>query len=794
MEILQRTLQALDWDYILEALAKRARTSLGRGSALALEPLNDIERISELFDAVDDTAALFSAERRLPPLSAVEDIREDLSRAARGEVLDLERLAVVATSIAGLAELSEFLATRRQSAPTLADWAALISVDALLAKTMAAAFDIEGRLSEKTYPLLGELRRRITALERRARQTLEGLMAAGGELAVVLQDDYVTMRGDRLVVPIKAGAKNIGLGIVHDSSRSGQTVYLEPQEIVAIGNQRRLAEGELAAEQLRILRELSAQVGGQAEALADGLRQATAIDMAVARFQLARDLDATRPQVAADAVIRLCEARHPLLALEGGEVVANDLALDAAQPVLVLSGPNAGGKTVALKTIGLCAMLVRIGCFVPAAKGSRVGLFDEILADIGDQQSVHGGLSSFSGHLLALREMLARSGPAVLLLLDELASGTDPAQGGALARALIERFASSGARVVATTHYAQLKAMAASDRRVSVAAMEYRDEQPTYRVVAGVAGDSHGLAAALRAGLDVALVERARELMGEGERALHEALEALESERARSAELAHRAEVAAAAAARREASLAQRELRIKVRAEKLEQEAAAAFVGKLRSAEAEIARLIAELQREPSAQKAAAVRGAVASMHELPRQAAGVAACDEDELPPAGLPEIGERVRVRRLGLSGEVTRLRGSEIEISAGSVSVRVKASEIERSGCADAPRRRSLAPPRSVNTATSAGLGDGLRVAGNTLDLRGERVAEGLLRLERYLDEAVLAGHHSVFVIHGHGSGAMKTAVREALSLSAYVSRWAPASPDQGGDGVSVVVLKD
>src|SRR5205085_4598987 len=336
-----------------------------------------------------------------------------------------------------------------------------------------------GMLSEQAYPVLGELRRRIAALERSIRRALEAVLDSP-EYEGVLQDRFVTVRGDRFVVPVKSHARNLGLGIVHDASRSERTVFVEPAAIVPIGNERRMAESALAEEERRILAELSSALGEHATSLAAALGGAAALDLACARTDFAAQIEARRPNIGAEGIVDLERARHPVLALGSQSVVANDLRLDAKRPVLVLTGPNAGGKTVAMKTIGLCALLVRAGCFVPASAQSRVDIFDPVLADIGDMQTGHEGLSSFPAHPATLVEMLSAAGRGTLLLLDEIAAGTDPAQGGALARAILERLADAGARIVATTHYTQVKRMGAEDSRVEVSALEYADGKPTY--------------------------------------------------------------------------------------------------------------------------------------------------------------------------------------------------------------------------------------------------------------------------------------------------------------------------
>lgn len=818
MGLLSRTLSSLDWPFVVAELASNARTSAGRRAIEELPLLGDAPAITTCFDAIDEVHGLVANRAGAPPVGGVEDIAEALERAARGDVLDLEDLGAARATLRTLSELARFLAKNAATAPTLVVLGSGIALERRLCATFEAALDEHGALSEVTYPVLGQLRRRIASLERRMHSVLEELIESA-DYADLLQERYVTIRDGRFVLPIKSQAKGMGLGIVHDSSRTGQTVFVEPAQVVPIGNERRVAESDLKAEDRRIRTELSQLLADHATSLREALEAATDLDVACARADFASRLGAVRPRVGGDGVVDLRHARHPVLALGGESVVANDLTLTAAHPILVLTGPNAGGKTVAMKTIGLCALLVRAGCFVPAAAGSRIDLFPSVFADIGDMQTVHEGLSSFSAHLTTLREMLASAGAGTLLLLDEIAAGTDPAQGGPLARAVIERFADVGARIVVTTHYAQVKAMAADDPRVEVSALEYRDGKPTYRVVPGTAGESHALSAALRVGLEASVVERARTLMDEGDRALHEALTALEDERTRAAEAEKKASAAAAALEARERTLAAREEAIRVRARAMEEKESKAFVDRLRAADAEVRRVMDELRESRSQESAGKARQAIREARaasEPPREAAA---------GPSRAPQVGDRVRLLRLGTLGDVVSFREDEVEVRAGSMIVRAKASELEVVGKAAAgaakswaskarsdatrgrteasrgdkavvsrdPSRASLRPDDKDAATGSDDIELAVRTPGNTLDLRGARVEEGLALLETFLDESMLASRDVVFVLHGHGTGAMKSAVRRVLAASRYVRSCSPAAEEQGGDALTLVHLR-
>lgn len=783
MDLHADTLNALDWPVVVEALAERARTSLGARAARDLRPLPDLPSIHQAFDEVDELQRLADLGED-PPIGAIEDIRSEVIGAHKGEILPGPDLRRVGLTLGALRDLCWYFARHDEVAPQLAARASAILIDDVLADDLLVAFESDGALSARTYPEIGELRRRITDLHGSVRETLHSLLRSE-DLRDLLQDDFVTQRNERYVLPIKSHAKRWDLGIVHGTSGSGQTVYIEPRQVVELNNRLRLAEAALEQAERRILTQLSSALGHVRDEVMHALQVAADIDLAAARSALALQLGATRPEVGARGVLRLKQARHPVLVLRGVEVVGNDLGLDPDHPALVLSGPNAGGKTVSLKTIGLCALLVQHGCFVPALPGSRVDRFTEIWAAIGDTQTVQGDLSSFSGHLLVLSHMIAKAAPDHLLLLDEIASGTDPSQGSALAQAVLERLLESGPRVVLTTHYARLKALPTSDPRFAAAAVEYAEGQPTYRVLAGTHGQSHALSIAARMGLDRALLDRARSLMDEGERDLADLLQALDRARAEAEEARREAQIQASRLSAREAEVARREAELKTRAQALRDQAAAAFRERLTKAERAISAVVADLQRDPSHEHVKAARASVAALSDL-------APPPSEPAPPSDLPSysVGDTVKLRRIGSIGEISSISGEHAQVRTGAVHLRVALLDLEPTQAPPKARPK----PREVRIAQAPPIdpGDALRLPGNTLDLRGMRIDESLDEIEQFFSKAMMSGHQAVFLLHGHGTGALKQAIRRWLPSHHAVSRWSPANPDQGGDALTVAIL--
>ncbi len=776
--------EELDGPRLLEALLSRTRTARGRRSLARSPWLNGEDAVVSAWDRVDEVRAWEETWGDLP-VAAIEDVGADVGLAARGGRLDGSALVRIGHTLDALDHLAARLAERADDVPTLAQRQPTLVVAPGVRTLLVASFDETGSLSARRWPELGELRRRVGDLHAGIREMLER-MVRGDEFADVLQDRFVTQRGDRYVLPVKANADRRAVGIVHAVSNRGQTVFVEPHAVVERNNALRIAEAELEETERRILEYLSSEVGHQAPSIARALDTAADLDADVARAALSRDLDGVRPATGRSGIVRLRGARHPLLALAGGAVVANDLTLDDDHPVLVVSGPNTGGKTIVLKTLGLCAALVGWGVQPPVAEGSRLDVFDRIHGIAGDRQDVEGAASTFSGHLAALSRMLEDEGPHVLSLVDEIASGTDPAQGAALAASLLETARDRGQRVLVTTHLSRLKTWALSDPRAQVAGMAFREGRPTYRMVTGVHGESHALDVARANGIPEALIARAQVLLADGDRDLAEALAALDAEHARTETARAALEAVQAEGAAAAARVAAREAELDARAKELETARAAGFLKRLEAAEASIAAVVADLQRSPDHAGVSRAKASIAALRTLapkaPKATAGSA--------PARAWSEGDRVRLVRLGGRGTVEAV-GKRIAVRTDrGLTVRVAARDLAP---ATGEERPAPAPPRpSPAKRPAVDLDQALRHGSNELDLRGRRVDEGLVDLERFLDRALQQDTGAVFVLHGHGTGAMKQAVRETLRTHPLVARWQPANADQGGDAWTVVSL--
>ncbi len=779
MDFSARTLATLDWDAVRGALVDATRTPMGAERGRALLPL---ATRSQVLDAYALVAELTAAGQRgeVVPVDAVGDIRDELGRAARGMVIEAWALVSVGRTLAGIGQLHDWLAERES--PRLRALTSVIDHNRPAGRQLRDAFDADGTLSDRAFPKLAALREQVQKLRVHVHDTLSALLGDGG-WGEMLMDHYVTERNGRLVVPVKMQFRR-GLGIVHGTSASGETAYVEPGATVELQNDLRAAEDGLAQETLRILAELSDMVGRIAVPTLAALEATGDLDLAAARSELGFGWQGTVPEVGQSGIVRLRHARHPLLALRGVEVVGNTLELDETRRCLVLTGPNAGGKTVALKTIGLCALCVRAAIPIPVAEGSRLDWFEPILADIGDLQSVASDLSTFSGHLAVLKEALAVAGPGALILVDEVAVGTDPAQGAALAAAVVEALVERDARVVITTHYPELKAV--EDPRITVAGMEFADGRPTYRLLPGLATGSQGLVIAQRMGLPASVLERAHTLLDEGAARLARLAESLDAEREAVARTARQLES-------RDEALRAREADLQTRQDKLDRQLAGerarlldATRAHLKTMEEELRALVKEVHQAPTLHTAnqalAAVRGARFGL--------------DGDGPAAGRPTfrpaLDERVWVTTVGQHGQVLSVGADHAEVQVRAMKVRLPLDKL-------APAKDKPAPqgPRvQVEVAPSPAPGGpgpeggGLRLPHNTCDLRGLRLADAEGEVGAFISRLKMHGERYGYLLHGHGTGALKAGLRDWLRTAAGVRNFRAAATDEGGDAFTVV----
>jgi len=817
MTIADQTITTLEFPKILARLARYTAFSASRELALALRPSTEVAEVARALALTGEARALLE---EVPGLSigAMRDIRRAAQHTARGGVIDGPSLLEVAGSVAAARALrARLLTLDPQRFPLLNEQAGAMPALPPLETAIERAIGDDGQVLDAASNRLAELRREVRAAFARLHEKLHHLITSSA-YAGALQEPIITVRNGRYVVPVKASHRKDVRGLVHDQSSSGATLYIEPMAVVELNNRWRELQAAEEEEVQRILAALSEQVGAAAPQLVATVEAVAAIDLVFAKARYAADLRAVAPAISPAlppltpgggpeaAPLLLSEARHPLL--DPATVVPITLWLGGEFRILLITGPNTGGKTVALKTTGLLALMAQAGLHLPAAAPSRLPVFAQIFADIGDEQSIEQSLSTFSSHMrnivYLLRALEAEEAEAArlgmercpaLVLLDELGAGTDPVEGSALARAIIERLLDLGVLAVATTHYAELKAFAYATPGVQNASVEFDVETlaPTYRLSIGLPGRSNALAIASRLGLDPELVERARATIDRKDAQVEDLLAGIHQERE-----------AAGAALRRAEEL--REDAEKYR-DRLEQEWRA--FNERREVEAEAARQELEeelretrlllkrlrddfrsvsLSREWLEQAEQRLAAAAEQVKEAAARSRAAPAQPARPAPQAPRPlQVGDTVLVRPVGLKGEIVSLDPDDgsAQVQVGGFRMNVDLKDLKREkGAPEAGPRREYRAERGVALPPAPDVS-------MTLDLRGYRAHEVGDRLDRYLNDAYLAGLHQVRLVHGKGTGALRQAVREALQAHPLVASFSSGGSD-GGDGVTVATL--
>ncbi len=785
---------ALEWSQLLAAIGGLCVSAPGKARALALLPAAELVA-ARLRNRVIAEALALDQLGLVLPIRAFPDVAAPLERACRGGVASAAEL----WQVRQLLELSEHLRVfaRGQREHYAALAAAVDSPPELsgLADDLSHAIEPDGSVADRASPELARARKRTRELQGEIKRKLGQLLERHAD---VVQSDYYTEREGRYVLPVRADAHLRVPGIVLGSSSSGATLFVEPEELTGLGNQLRIQEAEALREAAKVLAELSGYLAADADAVRTAQRACEEADLAGALCRFAHQTRSVVVPLSEEPKLELRAARHPLLALSPHPVVANDIAIEAAR-ALVISGPNAGGKTVALKTLGLVSWMARAGIPVPVLPESTVGWFDEVLADIGDEQSIARSLSTFSAHVKRLCLLLERATRGSLILLDELASGTDPEEGAALAAAMLEALTARGAAVAVTTHYEKLKELAAHSEHLQNASVSYDFErmEPTFRLTLGVPGASSALSVATRHGLPNSVVARAKALLPEQSIERERAVERLERERQgfEAEREVLRREAEELRELRERAQSEHEGARLELEAE-LERETLAlrANVSKVR---AELLAARERLKREahdPKALRSIERDLGRAATHVslggslLPRSEPAIAA------PSVSLVSFksGDTVRVRSSGTLATVLDVDAGKLRLQVGSVKLVLRSEDVDA-----ATATRSANKPKAVAhrkpSAAASPLPVAVRTPDNTLDLRGERVDEALTKVDVFLDRMLNVGEQLGFVLHGHGTGALKLAVRSHLQASSYVEHSSAAEPDSGGDAFTIFWLR-
>ena len=837
--IQHETLNLLEWPRLCQHLSTFAATKVGTLAAQSLVTPDSQAASLGLLAETQEAAWLEDHNNGLN-FGGIRDIGAAVERAHRQGLLGGEELLAIATTLNGARQLRRTIdAQPPEDLPVLQGLVEELRTHPDLEQQIYHCIDDRGDVTDRASPKLGALRDRLKATRQDIQQRLQRILQ---RQSGAMQELLITQRGDRFVLPVKAPQKDAVPGIVHDASASGATLYIEPQAVVELGNRlRQLLRQEKTEEEI-ILRQLSEAVAAVYDDLSHLLSVVTALDLAHARARYSLWLDANPPRfIAPHEQTTLRQLRHPLLVWQqrheqGPEVVPTNLLIRPELRVVAITGPNTGGKTVTLKTLGLAALMARAGLYVPAREPVELPWFEQVLADIGDEQSIEQSLSTFSGHIRRIGRILEALGsgelgaqePGVrsqelgaqelgaqeleepttpplqnpkskiqnppsppsntLVLLDEVGAGTDPTEGTALAIALLKHLANRARLTMATTHYGELKALKYEDSRFENASVEFDEAtlSPTYRLMWGIPGRSNALAIARRLGLDAAVVDEATALMAIGSQDdVNHVIAGLEAQRRQQEGRSQDAADLLAATEKLHAEVQRRADLLRDREQDLKLQQQAAVQQAIAEAKRDIATVIRRLQQgEPTAQaaqRATAAVDAIAQTH-LPTA-----------LPPAKpgyRPGVGDRVRIPSLGQTAEVLTAPDSDhrITVRFGLMKTTVSLADIEslRGEKAEVPVKSK--PVDTVPAAPAAPPAPALRTSRNTINLRGMRVAEA----ESVLEEAIAKGSGALWIIHGHGTGKLRLGVHDYLKRHPQIQRFEPAAQADGGTGVTVAYL--
>ena len=779
--------KALELDKILEMVAEECSSQDGAQLARELEPVHTAAEAQWLLGETD-AAFVAMAKYGAPSFYGMKNVTNPLRRAQAGGGLGLRELLDIGATLRTIRGLTQWWGKSGNVTTALTPRFEVLAPNKYLEEKIFTCIVNEEEVADNASPALAFIRRKIRAASQRVRDQLDKLIHSQAHQKH-LQESIVTQRGGRYVVPVKAEFRGEVPGLVHDTSASGATVFVEPMSVVEANNEIRVLRSDEQDEIARILMELSGEAGSFADSIIESYHYAVELDLIFAKAQVAYKMKAVVPQVGEDGKIALHAARHPLIAKE--KVVPTDITLGVEFDTLIITGPNTGGKTVALKTIGLLTLMAMCGLMIPAGEGSRVAVFRHILADIGDEQSIEQSLSTFSSHMVNIIHIFEVADNSSLILLDELGAGTDPVEGAALAEAIIQELRGRGVRLACTTHYAELKAYAIQTPGVENGSCEFdvATLRPTYRLLIGVPGKSNAFAITQRLGMDTAIVDRARELVSREGNAFEQVVGRLEEDR-RKMEDELEALRASAAQAKANAEASQRlkdeaEAQAKKEIDRARQEAAQ-IVQKTRQRADALVGELEELRRQKNKQLSAEQKARLRSgLKELESSSDPVHQRRDDNYVLPRPLVVGDEVLLYDIDKEATVLELpKDGTVLVQAGIIKTRVPLENVRLLSKRQLKKKN---PTRTVTKNVST------PETSSSLDLRGQTVEEALMEVDNFLDRASRMHLSQVTIIHGKGTGALRTAVQQHLRRCSQVKSFRLGTYGEGESGVTIAELK-
>ncbi len=778
--------KALELDKILEMVAGECSSADGAELARALTPVHTAGEVQWLLQETD-AAFVAMAKYGAPSFYGMKNVTNPLRRAQAGGGLGLRELLDIGATLRTIRGLTQWWSKSESVRTALTGRFQVLAPNKYLEEKIFTCIVSEEEVADNASPQLAAIRRKIRAASQRVRDQLDKLVRSPAHQRY-LQESIVTQRGGRYVVPVKAEFRGEVPGLVHDTSASGATVFVEPMSVVEANNEIRVLRSDEQEEISRILLELSGEAGSFADSIIESYQYAVQLDLIFAKAQVAYKMKAVVPDVGEDGRVVLHSARHPLIAKE--KVVPTEITLGDTFDTLIITGPNTGGKTVALKTIGLLTLMAMCGLMIPAGEGSRISVFQHILADIGDEQSIEQSLSTFSSHMVNIIQIFQVADSSSLILLDELGAGTDPVEGAALAESIIQELRSKGVRLACTTHYAELKAYAIQTPGVENGSCEFdvTTLRPTYRLLIGVPGKSNAFAITQRLGMDPSIVDRARKLVSEESNAFEQVVSRLEEDRRKMEdELETLRE--SAAKAKENAQEAQRlkeeaESQAKKEIEQARQEAAQ-IVQKTRQRADALVNELEELRRQKNKQLSAEQKARLRSgMRELESSADPVRKRRDDHYTLPRPLVVGDEVLLYDIDKSATVLELpKDDTVLVQAGIIKTRVPLSNVRLVSKRQLKKQQGRSVTKSVSTPEIS----------TSLDIRGQNVEEALMEVDAFLDRASRMHLPLVTIIHGKGTGVLRSAVQQHLRRCSQVKSFRLGVYGEGENGVTIAELK-
>lgn len=801
MSELNRHLKALEYDKVLEMAMKRACNDDARDIISAIRPETSVNMAQNHIDMTEN-AYILLAKYGGPSFGGLKNVNNSLARASAGGVLSMKELLDIGSTVRAVRGIREWRNNSGGQDELKIDlYFNSLMPNKYLEDKIFSAILTEDEMSDNASPELASIRRQIKNKENSVRDQLERLIRSQ-KLKTVLQDAIITQRNGRYVVPVKSEHRASVSGLVHDTSSTGATVFVEPAGVVEANNDIRVLRGKEAQEIERILYELSVEAGGFIEEIKGSYECAVEINVIFCKAHLAYDMKATIPILNDKGITDLNKARHPLI--DPKKVVATDIRLGSDFDTLVITGPNTGGKTVAIKTIGLLSAMASSGFMIPAGDESKVSVYDNILVDIGDEQSIEQSLSTFSSHMVNIVNILKIAGEKSLVLIDELGAGTDPVEGAALAMAILEELHIKGAKIAATTHYAELKAYALQTPRVENGSCEFdvNSLRPTYRLLIGIPGRSNAFAISERLGIDKNIIDRAGELVSSENTRFEDVVDMLEKSRLEMEDEHSKAKKIT------ESARADRE-----KAEKLLKDAQFRRDRELENAQGEALRIVEKAKREANAllneveklkkeakqtkdaadlarRAKSAVNAHLDAINSAVNPVFGSIEDDEDYTLPRPL-EIGDTVYCKTIGKNASVTALKDKKgnVEIAAGMLKMRVKEDSLR---LVEKPKQKE-SKKRQVSTTRVTGESKATMAISNRCDLRGLMVDEAIIVLDRFLDDLLRSGLTECTIIHGKGTGALRAGVTQFLKGDPRIRTFRLGTFGEGENGVTIAEIK-